>query len=80
VRPIATDRYGRTVARVTCAGIDANAAMVEAGMAWAFTKYATSAWMPKLEAKARGERAGLWADTSPVAPWEWRRSQSARGQ
>jgi micrococcal nuclease len=33
IRPSTRDRYGRTVARVICAGTDANAAMVRAGMA-----------------------------------------------
>src|SRR5260221_6233168 len=33
IRPSAMDRYGRTVARVICAGTDDNAAMVRAGMA-----------------------------------------------
>jgi endonuclease YncB( thermonuclease family) len=67
-----TDRYGRTVARVACAGIDANAAMVEAGMAWAFTRYVTDPRLPELQAHAMAKRAGLWADPSPVPPWEWR--------
>ena len=30
IRPTARDRYGRTVARVICAGTDANAAMIRA--------------------------------------------------
>jgi len=72
VRAKTTDRYGRTVARVTCAGTDANAAMVEAGMAWAFTKYVTDPRLPELHANAMARRAGLWADPSPVSPWEWR--------
>ena len=72
VRAKTTDRYGRTVARVTCAGTDANAAMVEAGMAWAFTKYVTDPRLPELQANATARRAGLWADPSPVPPGEWR--------
>ena len=72
VRPTSRDRYGRTVARVVCAGTDANAAMVEAGMAWAFTKYLIDGQMPQLELRARTKRRGLWADDSPVPPWEWR--------
>ena len=72
VRAKTTDRYGRTVARVTCAGTDANSVMVEAGMAWAFTKYVTDPRLPELQASAMAKRAGLWADPSPVPPWEWR--------
>ena len=43
VRPIAPggglDRYGRTVAHVSCNGVDANTEQVRAGMAWVFDRY-----------------------------------------
>lgn len=69
IRPTAKDRYGRTVARVSCAGQDANAAQVRDGMAWAYTKYLTDPGFARLH-------RGLWADKEPVAPWEWRRKQN----
>jgi micrococcal nuclease len=72
IQPKTKDRYGRTVARVYCAGVDANAAMVRDGMAWAFTKYQTDPAIPGLEAKARAERLGLWAHPMPEPPWQWR--------
>lgn len=74
VRPASRDRYGRTVARVICAGSDANAAMVRAGMAWAHTRYLTDPQIRAMELVARRERLGLWADAHPVPPWQWRRS------
>lgn len=73
IRPLTTDRYGRTVARVSCDGIDANSEQVRAGMAWAFTRYLTDEHIKQLEGEARSSRRGLWADTAPVSPWEWRR-------
>ena len=73
IRPTARDRYGRTVARVICAGTDANAAMVRAGMAWAYTKYLTDPQIRGMERLAQRERVGLWADSQPVPPWEWRK-------
>jgi len=75
VRPTARDRYGRTVARVTCAGTDANAAMVRAGMAWAYTHYLTDPQIRGMEVLAQREHAGLWAEAGAVPPWEWRRSK-----
>ena len=78
VRPLTRDRYRRTVARVTCAGTDANAAMVRAGMAWAYTKYLTDPQIRALENVARREHVGLWADARPVPPWEWRRDSGAQ--
>ncbi|MES2714647.1 MAG: thermonuclease family protein [Pseudomonadota bacterium] len=72
VRPTAHDRWGRTVAHVSCAGSDASAAQVQAGLAWAFTRYLKGPEMPRLEEAARAARVGLWAEPEPMAPWLWR--------
>lgn len=68
----ALDRYGRTLARVTCGRTDANAAQVRRGLAWAFTRYLTDPRIAALEAEARAARRGLWRDPAPVAPWDFR--------
>jgi endonuclease YncB( thermonuclease family) len=67
------DRYGRTLARVHCDGIDANKEQVRQGMAWVYRRY-TSKDSPlyALEDEAKAARRGLWADSEPVPPWEWR--------
>jgi len=72
IQPRASDRYGRTVARVKCEGRDANAEQVRTGMAWAYTKYLKDPAIKALEVDARGAHRGLWADAAPVAPWDWR--------
>lgn len=72
IRQTTRDRYGRTVARVTCRGLDANLEQVRAGMAWAYTKYQTDAAFPRAEQQARRARVGLWSDRNPVPPWEFR--------
>lgn len=69
------DRYGRTVAVVTCAGIEANRAQVERGMAWVYPKYNKDASLPLIESTARTAGAGLWRDSSPIPPWEYRRAK-----
>ena len=68
------DRYQRTLAHVTCGGTDANAEQVRRGLAWTYTRY-TRADSPlhELERVARSAHRGLWADDTPVAPWDWRR-------
>lgn len=73
VRVVDRDRYGRTVGRVICAGIDANVAQVRRGMAWVYDQYARDPALSRLQANAKVARVGLWADADPVAPWEWRR-------
>lgn len=70
-----TDRYGRTVARVQCAGRDANAEQVRAGMAWVYRQYLRDSSLLSLETDAKTARRGLWADAAPVPPWDWRRGR-----
>jgi len=72
IRPETQDRYGRTVARVSCDGTDANADMVRNGMAWAYTRYLTDPQIRAMEVVARRERIGLWSEPHPIPPWEWR--------
>ena len=71
------DRNGRTVAQVTCAGTNANSEQVRRGMAWVFERYApANSPLYALQAEARQTRRGLWAQSEPVPPWEWRQSAS----
>ena len=72
VQPRSRDRWGRIVARVSCRGLDASAAQVNAGMAWAFKRYLTDPAIAALETDARSGNVGLWADAEPVPPWAWR--------
>ena len=69
-----TDRYGRVVARVFGDGQDVNRAMVNDGHAWAYRQYLTDQTLLATEARARGERRGLWSmsDAQTVPPWDWR--------
>lgn len=70
------DRYGRVIGQVTCAGTDANAEQVRRGMAWVYDQYSTpSSPLYGLQSEARASKRGLWADSNPVAPWEYRRSK-----
>lgn len=66
------DRYGRTIGRVTCAGIDVNAEQVRRGYAWAFDKYLTDPAIKLLETEARAGHRGLWRSAQPIPPWEFR--------
>lgn len=72
VKPSATDRYARTVARVSCAGKDASAAQLQAGMAWVYVKYSTDKSLLAIQEEARVAHRGLWSEPAPVPPWEWR--------
>jgi micrococcal nuclease len=67
------DHQGNLVAVVHCAGVEANRIQVEQGMAWVDPKYNKDLTFPGLEAMARRDRKGLWADADPMPPWEFRR-------
>jgi endonuclease YncB( thermonuclease family) len=66
------DRYKRTIARVHCNGVDANAEQVRRGMAWVYDRYVTDHSLYELQREAQEAKRGLWADKEPVRPWEWR--------
>jgi endonuclease YncB( thermonuclease family) len=72
-----TDRYGRTVALCRASGRDFGAAMVSAGMAWAFTRYSSD--YVSQERAAIGARLGVHKHDCEK-PWDWRpRSRQERG-
>jgi len=76
-----TDRYKRLVCVVMADGQDANLAQVKAGMAWWYRQYQweqTSqqrAEYEVAETTARNGRVGLWQDSHPFSPWEWRKAK-----
>jgi endonuclease YncB( thermonuclease family) len=73
---IGEDRFGRTLAHLTCAGVDANRRQVERGWAWVFRRFAPKqSPLYAVEEAARAARRGLWQDHEPVLPWEWRRTK-----
>lgn len=69
------DRYGRTVADVSCNGVDVGRAMVGSGMAWAYDKYISGhEYLYPLQEKARRNKTGLWS-MKATPPWDWRKLQ-----
>ncbi|EHY0578636.1 thermonuclease family protein [Salmonella enterica] len=68
-----TDRYGRILGCVIAPnGIEVNRYMVQAGAAWVYDQYNTDKTLPALQREAQEQKRGLWADSQPVPPWEWR--------
>ena len=63
------DRFGRTIGQCRADGVDIQASMVRAGMAWAFARYSSDY---VAEEKAAIEaRAGVHAHNCEKA-WDWR--------
>lgn len=76
LKVVSTDRYGRTVGDIYCAGSNANLEMVKSGLAWVFRKYDKGfEYLYESEEEAKTAKRGLWADPNPIAPWDWRQSK-----
>jgi endonuclease YncB( thermonuclease family) len=80
VAVVDTDKFGRSVGLVSCQGVAANSKMVADGFAWVYRKFAPKqSELFALETKARLDRVGLWADTNPTPPWDFRRFNDKAG-
>ncbi len=72
------DRYKRVLGKVLVGGQDVNLEQIEAGLAWHYKKYEREQSpldrrvYADTEATARDKRTGLWSDSSPVPPWDFR--------
>ncbi|MGH8671553.1 MAG: thermonuclease family protein [Burkholderiales bacterium] len=80
----ARDSYGRIVGKVFSAGEDINLRQIAAGMAWHYKRYQGEQASPerrryaRAEIEARAKRLGLWRDSAPLAPWDFRHPRSGR--
>ena len=75
------DRYGRIVGKVSSDGRDVCLEQIKAGLAWHY-KYYQSEQTPEdrtlyadAEVDARAASRGLWADSHPIPPWDFRRGR-----
>lgn len=68
------DSYDRLVGKIYRDGEYINLYMVEEGHGWWYEQYARSDRdLRQAQQSAIEAGLGLWADSNPVAPWEWRR-------
>jgi len=71
------DRYGRTVSIVWLGNRNINQEMIAEGYAWAYRQYLDrphASEYIELEEQARAKGLGLWEQSNPQPPWEFRRS------
>jgi endonuclease YncB( thermonuclease family) len=79
LRPHTIDRQGRLVARVLVDNQDAGLELLKQGLCWVYEKYVGEASAEirtsyhNAQDAAQSERVGLWQDTDPIPPWEWRK-------
>lgn len=73
VKSQAIDKYGRMVAAISVNGLDANAEQIRRGMAWENSHFHSDKILLALQEEAKQEPRGLWAQSNPMPPWEWRK-------
>ena len=73
------DRYGRIVGLVRHGAADVGLALVRRGLAWHYKKYQSEQTpldrdgYSDAEQLARKESVGVWGDSTPIAPWDFRK-------
>jgi endonuclease YncB( thermonuclease family) len=78
------DKYRRTVGTIMLDGHDVNIEQVKAGLAWHFKKYedeqdpADRQTYAAAEQQARTAKLGLWQDSNPTPPGDWRQDTKAK--
>lgn len=76
VRIVGRDKYGRSLGYIDLPdGRVLNRLLVQEGWAWRFDRYCNDAELLRLQQAARSARRGLWADTAPIPPWEFRHAR-----
>ena len=74
VRVVYVDRNNRAVGKIMRGARYINSEMVAEGHAWHYADYAKDEYdLAAAEKTARAYRIGLWQDSNPVQPWEYRR-------
>jgi micrococcal nuclease len=74
-------KWNRSLAIVKVGEVDVGLEQIRAGNAWFYRQYARSltederASYAKAEAEARENKRGLWGQTAPVPPWQWRKGK-----
>lgn len=67
------DRYGRYICNVIYNdSLSLSEELLKNGFAWHYIKYSNDRRLQALEDQARKLKIGLWQDSNPIPPWEWR--------
>ncbi|MDD2933784.1 MAG: thermonuclease family protein [Methylotenera sp.] len=75
------DKYQRIVGKIMLDGKDINLHQIQRGLAWHYKKYqneqevADRSIYADAEYIAQRDKLGLWADTSSMPPWDFRKQK-----
>jgi endonuclease YncB( thermonuclease family) len=80
------DKYSRKLGKVMLGDLDCNLEQLSRGMAWHYKKYqneqppADRQGYASVEDLARTKKIGVWSDSEPMPPWEFRKAGRAQVQ
>lgn len=83
IKVIDVDRYKRLVSLVLLGNRDINREMVAEGWAWAYRQHLDRTYASEYisaEEQARARRLGLWKNSNPQSPWEFRKAFRLSGE
>lgn len=67
------DIYGRTLGHLSCGKQDASQSQIGLGMAWFNQRYSRRYELQVLQKQAQQQALGLWQQSNPLPPWQWRK-------
>ena len=76
---VGKDRYGRSIAGIFYDGNKyLSREIVKAGFGWWYFKASKNTELQKLQDEAKEKKLGLWADTTAMSPWDFRRAKTSK--
>ena len=76
----AVDVYGRLVALIKVGDLNVSHEQVQRGMAWASSRSKKGKTLLTLQNGAKKTKRGLWSQTNPMPPRNWRKAHAAPQQ
>ena len=73
------DRYQKIIGKIQLSGEYINLEQISSGMAWHYKKYQGEQSQvdrikySEAEVDARNTKRGLWHDSEPIPPWDYRK-------
>jgi Micrococcal nuclease (thermonuclease) homologs len=74
LRKTGIDKYGRTLGVLFVENTNVNLESVKLGFAWDYRYYNKDVGFAQAEKEAKEKRLGLWKNSNPTPPWEYRKT------
>jgi endonuclease YncB( thermonuclease family) len=74
---VAHDQYGRLLGQISLNGRSLNEEQVRRGMAWEYSGYHRNQQYLALQHEAQQAKRGLWRQSAPQAPWQYRKQHAS---